>query len=83
MAAGKPIFGALNGAGNSVISESGCGRAVKAGDYKGLAELFSDYMENPEKYADCGKKAREYFLKEFTEEKHFETLERGLQALIE
>ena len=82
MAAGKPIFGALNGAGNQVITESKCGAAVKAGEYKGLAKLFVDFIENSDRYSECGESARKYFLKEFTEEKHFETLEKELQALI-
>lgn len=82
MAAGKPIFGALNGAGNQVIADSGCGAAVNSGDHLGLSKLFIDYIEHPDKYKDCGKNARDYFLKEFTEEKHFETLEKELQALI-
>lgn len=82
MAAGKPIFGALNGAGNQVITESKCGAAVKAGEYKGLAKLFVDFIENSDRYSECGENARKYFLKEFTEEKHFEMLEKELQALI-
>lgn len=81
MAAGKPIFGALNGAGNQVIIESKCGDAVNAGNYKGLAALFLDYIEHMEKYAQCGNNARAYFMREFTEEKHFETLEEILNAL--
>ena len=81
MAAGKPIFGALNGAGNQVISESKCGGAVNAGDYKGLSGLFLDYIINSNKYVDCGKNARAYFQNEFTEATHFQTLERELEAL--
>lgn len=81
MAAGKPILGALNGAGNEVISKSQCGAAVKAGDHEGLAKLFLDFIENSGNYSECGNNARNYFLKEFTEDMHFERLERILKLI--
>lgn len=83
MAAGKSIFGAMNGAGYEVIEESGAGRCVKAGDSKGLAGLFVDYIENQDTYKECGLNARKYFMEHFTEEKHFSELERQLFKLIE
>ena len=82
MAAGKPILGAMNGAGFEVIEESGAGKCVKAGDAKGLSEIFIDFIENTGDYAGCGDKAREYFKKNFTEEIHFETLEKRLKSMI-
>lgn len=82
MAAGKPVIGALNGAGQEVIQESGCGLCVNAGDSEGLAECFTAFMENNEKYTDCGRKGREYFKAHFTEEKHFDELEKELNKLV-
>ena len=82
MAAGKPVIGALNGAGAEVIMESGCGLCVKAGDEEALAGCFKEFIDNREKYTDCGKKAREYFKKHFTQKKHFEELERQLGILV-
>lgn len=82
MAAGKPLFGAMNGAGQEVIRESGSGSCVNAGDYEGLANAFLDYIHHPEKYENCGENARVYFKQHFTEEMHFARLERQLRALI-
>lgn len=83
MAAGKPILGAINGAGNEVIKESGCGATVSAGDYKGLASLMKSYIDNPEQYAECGMNARNYFSNNFTVDKHFTELYRQLNGMIE
>ena len=81
MAAGKPVIGAINGAGQEVIKESGCGLCVNAGNSEGLGKAFAEFIENNEKYKDCGRKSREYFKEHFTEEKHFEELEKQLNEL--
>lgn len=81
MAAGKPILGALNGEGQQIIRESNCGKCVNAGDAEGLARLFLDYINHTEVYNDCGSCAREYFLQNFTESKHFERLEQVLKIM--
>ncbi|WP_130836624.1 glycosyltransferase family 4 protein [Lachnoclostridium sp. Marseille-P6806] len=83
MAAGKTVLAAANGAAAEVIAESGCGACVPAGDATALGELLLDYAEQPEKYEACGEKAREYFKKHFTEEKHFRELEQKLYQLAE
>ena len=82
MTTGKPIFGAINGAANEVISESGCGKSVASGDYKGLAELMREYIETPDRYAQCGEKARDYFMKHFTQEIFIDKLENELMSLL-
>lgn len=82
MTTGKPILGAINGAANEVIKEAECGTCVCAGDYKGLADLMKSYIENPEKYKDCGFNARRYFEKHFTFEHYMIGLEKELQTLI-
>lgn len=81
MAAGKPIFGAMNGAGYEVIRESRCGDSVRAGDYKGLAKLFLDYIKDQSGYSKCGSNARKYFNEHFTENKHFAELEKILEKM--
>ncbi len=81
MTTGKPIFGAINGAANEVIHEAQCGSCVHAGDYKGLAALMLDFIERPQLYAECGKNAREYFVKNFTLEKYMDCLEAELKEL--
>lgn len=75
MAAGKPIFGAMNGAGFEVINESACGKCVYAGDSEGLSDIMIEYIENKDKYTMMGTNAKQYFEKHFTEEQHFMVLE--------
>ena len=81
MAAGKPVLGALNGAGNQIIKESKCGKCVNAGDARGLADLFINFIEHIENYSECGSRARKYFSEYFTEDKHFERLEIILKSI--
>ena len=83
MTTGKPIFGSINGAANEVIKEAKCGACVQAGDYKGLAELMRTYIEEPEKYKDCGCNARHYFKEHFTLEHYMNELEHELQVLCD
>ncbi len=82
MTTGKPILGAINGAANEVIAESGCGKCVPAGDYKGLAAIMTDYIEHKDRYEDCGVKARAYFSENFTLKKYCDDLEMQLEKLV-
>lgn len=81
MAAGKPILGAINGAGQEIIKESGCGLCVNAGDVNGLAKAMISFINDRERFSQCGEKARVYFKNEFTAKKHFESLENVLQKM--
>lgn len=80
---GKPIFGAINGGGYEVIKESQSGDCVHAGDYKGLSKIMLDFIENQDKYCDCGDNAKKYFLHNFTKEIFFEALEELFKQLKE
>lgn len=82
MTTGKPILGAINGAAKQVIDDAKCGACVASGDYIGLADLMSDFLDNSEKYADCGKNAREYFKKNFTKEIFMNRLEKDLEKAV-
>ena len=68
MAAGKPIIGMIDGSAKEVIEESGCGTCVKAGDIDGLAAGMRDFILNRERYLECGQKARNYFIDNFSKE---------------
>lgn len=81
MAAGKPIIGMIDGSAKDVIEESGCGICVKAGDVDSLANAMRDFIYNREKYIDCGKKAREYFKKNFRKTIFMEKLENEIERL--
>ncbi|MGB7604956.1 MAG: glycosyltransferase family 4 protein [Lutisporaceae bacterium] len=83
MAAGKAVIGAINGAAQEVIKESECGLCVNASDSKALAEVMKDFIENPNKYKNCGEKGREYFRKHFTKDIFMEKLEKELNRLAE
>lgn len=66
MTTGKPVFGAMDGSGKELINESGCGVCVDAGDGHSLYKKMKDYIDNPEKYSNCGENGIEYFKNNFT-----------------
>ena len=82
MTTGKPILGAINGASQQVIRESGAGKCVDSGDYKGLAGIMLEYIEHPSDFQTCGAGAKKYFEKNFTKKIFMERLECELQNLI-
>ena len=82
MATGKPVLGAINGAANEVIRESRCGACVNAGDYAGLAHLMADFIDNPEKFKECGNNGKKYFLENFTLEKYVDSIENQMKKMV-
>lgn len=83
MAAGKPVIAAINGGARDVIEQSGCGRAVDAGDAQGLAQLMDDFVANKNKYEACGNAGRNYFRTHFTRNKYIDDIERLLNRISE
>ncbi len=81
MTTGKPIFGAINGAANEIITESECGRCVRAGDAEGFARIMADFITHRENYTHCGTNARRYFKDNFTLEKFISALDTELYNL--
>ena len=66
LACGRPLLGALNGAGADVISESGSGFCVKSGDHQGLADAVLKMRGLSEaKRQRMGQAGRTYFEKHF------------------
>ena len=82
MTCGKPILGAINGAAAEVIKEAGCGRCTSAGDYKGLARLMKDYIQNPNDYKECGKNANLFFSSHFTFIKYMDSIIKLMEEMI-
>jgi len=82
MTTGKPIIGAINGAAQEIINESECGVCVNANDYKSLAEVMKDFIENPHKYRNCGENGRKYFRENFTKNNYINCLEKTLNKLL-
>jgi len=83
MAAGKAVIGAINGAAQDVINESQCGICVKASDSNALAATMKDFIENYNKYEQCGENGRKYFVSHFTKEKYMMALKNELNKLVE
>lgn len=70
MASGKPILTMLNGAGNDLIKEAGCGLIAKAGDYTTLAQNVKEmYAMSPAERSQMGKAAKVYYDQHFAKDK--------------
>lgn len=81
MAAGKPIIGMIDGSAKDVIDESGCGICVQAGDVEGLSQAMKSFITAKEKYNDCGQKARNYFVENFSKAKFMKKLEEEFERI--
>lgn len=78
MASSKIILGSLNGEGNVIINESGCGYAVNAGDPKLLSEkavLLKNLPEN--KRIEMQVKSKQYYEDHFSKKTLFDNLENN------
>ena len=82
MSSGKPILAAIDGGAKDIIEESKCGSVVPAGDSVAFAKLLDDFVDNTEKYKDCGKNAIKYFNKNFEKEVVMKQIESYLKSLI-
>ena len=70
MAAGKPIVTMIDGSGNDVVREVGCGLTAKAGDAHQLAENIMKLKAMPsEELKLMGEKGRQYYYEHFQKEK--------------
>ena len=82
MTTGKPILGAINGAAKETIEISDCGKCVAAGDADGLAKIMIEFMDGPERFSDCGERARKYFKNNFTKDIYISSLNKKLCELV-
>ena len=78
MAAGKTIFASIGGSAAQVIEESGCGKAVPAGDQAGLASLMVEFIDNKDAFAFCGENGRRYFREHFMKDRYMDDIEQFL-----
>ena len=81
MSAGKPVIAAIGGGAAQVIAQSGCGLCVQPGKPEELAEIMTQFMEQPSQAAQMGKRGREYFEKHFSLDIFTAQLERQLEEL--
>ena len=82
MATGKPVLGAMSGAGKELIDEVNCGKCAEAEDYIGLASLMADYVKNPLGYDGLGLNGKTYAKKHFALSGHIRMLEKILEETI-
>lgn len=75
MAFGKPILAMINGIGEKVIQESGCGYVASAGDYIQLAQnAHNAYKESKDSLYEKGKNGKIYYNNNFEKEKILDNL---------
>jgi len=82
MAAAKPIIGMIDGSAKDVIEESHCGICVRSGDVVGLSNAMRSFIIENDKYKDCGKNGREYFIENFSKKKFMQKLESEFERLV-
>lgn len=70
---GKPVIASIGGC-SRVINESKCGIYAKPDDPKALAAAILEFVNNRATMWVCGANAREYYLENFTLEKHVDRL---------
>ena len=82
LASGKPIIGALNGAGADVINQSKCGFAVPAGDSLALAEKVIELSNlSIEEREQMGLNALNFYNREFNRDSLITKLEEYFQKI--
>ena len=61
ISAGKPVLASIDGGAKEIIESTRCGLVVKANDVTGFAAIIKEFVENPEKYKECGLRGKQYF----------------------
>lgn len=79
LAAGKPVFGAVDGETARVVQEARCGMCVPAEDPGALARILRQAAAQPEKLKEYGENAGRYYREHFQKEKFLSTLEAVLR----
>jgi len=81
MTAGKPIIASIDGGSQEIINEVQCGIAVPADDDDAFAKALTEFIENPDSYSECGKRAEKYFDDNFERTVVIDKIEGYLKAL--
>lgn len=79
MAAGKPILAAIDGEAYETIRASGCGLCCSAEDFKGLADIITEFSKNKSNHRIMGDCAKAYYDANFSEASFF----KSLRSLLE
>lgn len=78
MAAGKPILCATDGEAKATVEDAGCGFAVGAEDYMGLARIVEQFAESD--WIELGRRSRVYFDANYQRSMFFDKLEEELRS---
>jgi glycosyltransferase involved in cell wall biosynthesis len=83
MASGKPILASLDGEGAAIVRESGAGLASSSEDGQSLAQnAVSLYRASTAERDAMGRRAREYFERNFQRQRLLDRLEELFQEVI-
>jgi colanic acid biosynthesis glycosyl transferase WcaI len=83
LACGRPVVGALDGAGAEVIRESGAGRTAPAEDAEGLAVAVRELRALPaNERAEMGARGRTYFLEHFDRDRLLSEVEKHMLQIV-
>ena len=81
MASGKPIVSMLNGEGNRIVEEAGCGLTAPSGDYRKLAEnVLAMYKMSREAREQIGEKGLEYYKQHFDKKNVVDTIIKAMAS---
>lgn len=84
LACGRPVLAALDGVGNDIVNESGCGYAVPASDGKALADAAQKIFQLPVEQRDAmGKAGLAYYEKNFDKNQLIDDLEKQFVQVSE
>jgi len=81
MATGKPILGAIGGETRRILQEARCGLCCGAEDYEGLAQIVVQFAAEKDQHVIYGKKAREYYDRNFRKDTFINKLLSMLEEL--
>ncbi|RMH62375.1 MAG: glycosyltransferase WbuB, partial [Zetaproteobacteria bacterium] len=84
MACARPVLAAINGEGARIVSESGCGFSVPAGDSRALADAVRAMLRlSPKQRSEMGERGRKYYEQHFERDMLIERLEAWMQEASE
>lgn len=81
ISAGKPVLASIDGGAKEIIEKTQCGLVVAANDIDGYASIIEEFVNNPEKYQDCGKRGKKYFDDNYDKKVIMDRLEALLSSL--
>ncbi|MGV2874568.1 glycosyltransferase family 4 protein [Macrococcus capreoli] len=80
---GKFIIGSINGEAADVILDSKAGIVAPAEDVISFSNLVNDFIENKDRYADCGKNGPKYYEQHFGKDRFIKVLLEDMRRMAE